>query len=92
VNQVKQIQMDGEWVNVVPDVIAHHRNKGDNLLVLEAKKIGDLEAEDRDRRKLCALKEQQHYQYAVFLRLRTGPNNPSSGFRVHRVSQAQSLH
>lgn len=75
-NRVKQVQMDGEWVKVVPDVIAHRRNTGDNLLVLEAKKVGDLEAEDRDRRKLRALKEQQGYQYAVFLRLRIGPNNP----------------
>jgi hypothetical protein len=75
-DQVKQVQLDGEWVIVVPDVIAHRRNSGDNLLVLEAKKIGNIEAEAEDRRKIRALKEQQHYHYAVFLRLRTGPENP----------------
>ena len=75
-DQVKQVQLDGKWVTVIPDVIAHRRNSGDNLLVLEAKKIGNIEAEAYDRRKIRALKEQQHYNYAVFLRLRTGPENP----------------
>lgn|GEM_PF-57555 len=41
--------MAGQWVNVVPDIIVHRRNSGDNLLALEAKKIGDLEAEAYDR-------------------------------------------
>jgi hypothetical protein len=72
---LKQVQIDGEWKIVVPDIIAHRRNSGDNLLVLEAKKVGNPAAE-ADRRKLIALKEQQHYQYAVFLQLRTGPENP----------------
>jgi hypothetical protein len=61
---------------VVPDVITHRRNSGDNLLVLEAKKVGNPEADAYDRRKLIALKEQQGYRYAVFLRLRTGRENP----------------
>jgi hypothetical protein len=73
---VKRIQLDGQWEVVVPDVIAHRRNTGDNLLVLEAKKVGNPEAEAYDRRKLAALKEQQGYHYAVFLRLRPGPENP----------------
>jgi hypothetical protein len=74
--RVKEVRLDGEWIIVVPDVIAHHRNTGDNLLVLEAKKVGNPEAEEYDRTKIRALKEQQEYHYAVFLRLRTGPNNP----------------
>jgi hypothetical protein len=73
---VKRVLIDGAWEIVVPDVIAHRRNSGDNLLVIEAKKVGDQEAEAYDRRKLIALKEQQHYRYAVFLRLRTGQDNP----------------
>jgi hypothetical protein len=74
--RVKEVRLDGELVLVVPDVIAHRRNTGDNFLVLEAKKIGDPEAEAYDRRKIRALKEQQHYRYAVFLRLRTSGENP----------------
>ena len=77
-DQVKQVQLDGEWVMVVPDVVVHRRNSGDNLLVLEAKKVGNPEAEAYDRRKLIALKEQQGYRYAVFLRLRTGQENPGT--------------
>lgn len=57
--RVKEVRLDGEWIIVVPDVIAHRRNSGDNLLVLEAKKIGNIEAEAYDRRKIRALKEQQ---------------------------------
>ena len=79
---------------VVPDVIAHHRNTGDNLLVLEAKKVGNPEAEEYDRMKIRALKEQQEYHYAVFLRLRTGPNNPGiesvEWLRLHSVSESVS--
>jgi hypothetical protein len=74
-NRVKHVEIDGRTVNVVPDIIAHRRNSGDNLFVLEAKKVGDNEADEADRRKIQALKEQQGYRYAVFLRLRTGPEN-----------------
>jgi hypothetical protein len=74
-NLVKEVELDGESVNVIPDLIAHRRNSGDNLLVLEAKKIGDREADAYDRRKIQALKEQQNYHFAVFLRLRTGREN-----------------
>jgi hypothetical protein len=74
-NRVKHVEIDGRAVNVVPDIIAHRRNSGDNLFVLEAKKVGDDEANEYDRRKIQALKEQQNYRYAVFLLLRTGPEN-----------------
>jgi hypothetical protein len=73
---VKQVQLDGRAVNVVPDIIAHRRNSGDNLFILEAKKVGDDQADEYDRKKTKALKEQQGYRYAVFLRLRTGAENP----------------
>lgn len=56
---VKQLQINGEWKVVVPDVIAHRRNSGDNLLVLEAKKVGNQDTV-ASRRNLIALKEQQH--------------------------------
>jgi hypothetical protein len=75
-DRVKEVQVDGKWAIVTPDVIAHRRNTGDNLLVLEVKKLGNPEAEEYDKGKLRALKAQQHYHYAVFLRLRTGRENP----------------
>jgi len=75
-DRVKQVELDGRAVNVVPDIIAHRRNSGDNLFILEAKKVGDDQADEYDRKKTKALKEQQGYRYAVFLRLRTGAENP----------------
>jgi hypothetical protein len=74
--RVKQVELDGEAVIVVPDVIAHRRDSGDNLFVLEAKKVRDDEADAYDRKKIKALKDQQEYRYAVFLRFRTGVENP----------------
>ena len=41
-----KVEIDGRAVNVVPDIIAHRRNSGDNLFVLEAKKAGDDEADE----------------------------------------------
>jgi hypothetical protein len=37
--------------------------------------VGDDEADEYGRRKIQALKEQQKYRYAVFLRLLAGPEN-----------------
>ena len=75
-DRVKEVRFAEKWIIVVPDIIIHRRNSSENLLVLEAKKIGDGKAEAYDRRKILALKEQQHYHYAVFLSLRTGRENP----------------
>jgi hypothetical protein len=75
-NRVKHIELDGQLVNIVPDIIAHLRDTGDNLFVLEAKKVGEADADACDRGKILALKGQQGYHFAVFLRLRTGAENP----------------
>jgi len=37
--------------------------------------VGDDDANEYDRKKIQALKEQQNYRYAVFLLLRAGPEN-----------------
>jgi hypothetical protein len=52
------------------------RNTGDNLVAFEVKKQNNEGGEDDDRRKLRALRDQLGYRFAVFLKLRTGPERP----------------
>lgn len=62
---------DTEGNTVYPDIIVHHRGEQDNLLVVEAKKMGNHRGDDHDFRKLIAFRRQLKYRYAVFLRLGT---------------------
>ncbi|MGA8153282.1 MAG: hypothetical protein WB952_20190 [Terriglobales bacterium] len=73
---VKEVTVNGEITRVVPDVIVHQRNTGNNLAVFEVKKQGNAGRDDDDRRKLRALRDQLGYRFAGFLKLRTGPENP----------------
>jgi hypothetical protein len=57
---------------VFPDIIVHHRETSDNLLVIEVKKSRNMEPDTRDKQKLKAFKKELHYCYALFLRLNTG--------------------
>lgn len=57
---------------VFPDIIVHHRETSDNLLVIEVKKSRNPEPDTRDKQKLKAFKEELHYRYALFLRFNTG--------------------
>ena len=69
---VKYLRWRNEKV-VRPDIVVHHRGCKSNLLVIEAKKEG--EADDDDRQKLAAFKADPRYEYrhAVFVRFVTGP-------------------
>jgi hypothetical protein len=73
---MKQVIVDGEMTRVVPDVIVHRRNTGDNLVAFEVKKQNNAGGDDDDRRKLRAFRDQLGYRFAVFLKLRTGPERP----------------
>ena len=58
---------------VVPDIIVHQvGHDHDNLLVIEAKKSTNPEADEHDLAKLQAIKDQMGYRFAVFLRLSVG--------------------
>jgi hypothetical protein len=66
---------DTQAKTVFPDIIVHHRNTDINILVVEVKKLnGGNEAFDFI--KLQAFRGELGYQHAVFLRFRTGPQNP----------------
>ena len=66
-------KLDAEGPQAVyPDIIIHHRGRPSNLAVLEAKKSGKSDIDDR--RKLLAFKHDPDfaYRYAVLLTLETG--------------------
>ena len=74
------VQVDDTHAKTVyPDIIVHHRETGDNLLVIEVKKSTNPENQERDNEKLRAFKEQLGYCYAIFLCLNTGKD-----FRTER--------
>ncbi len=73
----KRVQInDTNATTVYPDIIVHRRGTHDNnLLVIEMKKLTNLreEAKEFDLNKLCAFREvEYHYQYALYLQLKTG--------------------
>lgn len=58
--------------SVYPDIIVHRRDTDENLLAIELKKTTNSKNDDHDCEKLKAYREQLGYQYAVFIKLRTG--------------------
>lgn len=70
--RVKEVFVRGEYIKVVPDVIVHHRDTWENLIAIEAKKSGDVAADEFDREKLRALREQLGYEVVAFLKFKTG--------------------
>jgi hypothetical protein len=72
----KSVEADDTTATTVyPDIIVHHRGLDDNLLVIEMKKTANLQSRSRDfdLDKLRAFRrERYHYQYALYLQLRTG--------------------
>ncbi len=66
---------DTSSISVFPDVIVHKRMTNQNLLVIEVKKSTNNDPDKFDLSKLDAFKEDLHYQYALFLRLRVGDVN-----------------
>ncbi len=70
---------DIEAITVFPDIIIHHRNTDDNLVVIEMKKSTSSENEEYDIRKLRAFKSELNYQFAIFIRVKT---NGDSGIEI----------
>ena len=84
-HEVKRV--DGSVV--CPDIIVHHRNTTDNLLVIEVKKSNTQEAdtEDIDRlQKFCIGYLQ--YKYGLFLKFVVGDDAP--GLARHQWVSAKS--
>lgn len=63
---------DIQATTVFPDIIVHKRGTDDNLLVIEMKKTTSKENDDYDFGKLKAFKDQLKYQYALFIKVKTG--------------------
>ena len=66
---------DENATTVFPDIIVHHRNSPDNLVVIEVKKTTNSTPDNNDLEKLHAYKEQIGYLLGVFIRFRTGVKN-----------------
>jgi hypothetical protein len=63
---------DTQATTVYPDIIVHQRGTDNNLVVIEIKKTTSQEDDDYDKGKLGAFKTQLGYQFAIFIKLRTG--------------------
>jgi len=57
---------------VFPDIIVHHRNTLDNLLVIEMKKSSNPTSPDFDRQKLKAFVKQKGYRLGLFIQVQVG--------------------
>lgn len=68
---------------VYPDIIVHQPGHDDaNLLVVEVKKTTNPVSDDLDIAKLHRIKQQIGYEFAVFLRLPTGPDTAPADLRI----------
>ncbi|QLE99570.1 hypothetical protein FLM49_12825 [Neptunomonas phycophila] len=65
---------DTQATTVFPDIIVHRRGTGGNFVVIEMKKTSSREDDHYDLAKLNAFKEQLGYQFAIFVKVRTGDN------------------
>ncbi|WP_414828525.1 hypothetical protein [Alteromonas sp. H39] len=63
---------DTQATTVFPDIIVHHRGTNENFVVIEMKKTSSQESDGYDLAKLNAFKEQLGYQFAIFVKVRTG--------------------
>jgi hypothetical protein len=71
--QTRTVRSDNEHARTVfPDIIVHHRETRDNLLVIEAKKSSNPRGDDGDRGKLRGIKSEFGYSFALFVRFPTG--------------------
>ena len=69
----KRIESDDvDAKTVFPDIIVHHRNTDENLLVLEIKKSSNPESSAEDLDKLSRIKKAFGYKHALFIRFRVG--------------------
>lgn len=63
---------DTEATTVFPDIIIHRRGTDENLVVIEMKKTTSTESDAYDLSKLDAFKNQLGYQFAIFIKVKTG--------------------
>lgn len=63
---------DTQATTVFPDIVVHRRNTDENLVVIEMKKTSSQEDDDYDLGKLKAFKSQLGYQFAIFIKIKTG--------------------
>lgn len=73
-DEAKRLRIRGTISRAIPDIIVHHRNTLDNLLVIEGKKNNNPRGARADMTKLRAFRNQLKYKHAVFLRFRVGKN------------------
>jgi hypothetical protein len=66
---------DTEAQTVYPDIIVHHRDTDQNLLVIEIKKSSNPDNRNRDLKKLRSFISQLRYTYAAFIEFATGTEN-----------------
>jgi hypothetical protein len=67
---------DPQARTVYPDIIVHHRNSDENLLVIEIKKSTNPDRGDFDREKLAAFISQLGYRYGAFIVIGTNTESP----------------
>jgi len=79
--EIKKKTPRNEWVSAFPDIIVHQRrNRSNNLLVIEAKRVSS-EIKDRfDIAKLRAYKEALSYSFAIFLKFPSRTRKINWGF------------
>lgn len=65
---------------VFPDIVVHHRNTNENLLVIEVKKSSNPEGGEWDQRKLAEYKRQLGYLHAASICFEVGGAAP--GLRI----------
>jgi len=63
---------DTNATTVYPDIIIHHRNTEDNLLVIEIKKNASNSEKEDDRNKIELLMKEFNYSYGLFIDFKTG--------------------
>jgi hypothetical protein len=66
---------DTHGTTVFPDIIIHQRGSDENFIVIEIKKSTNTLGIEHDFKKLRAFKGQLGYQFAVFVKFRTGVDN-----------------
>jgi hypothetical protein len=62
---------------VFPDIIVHHRNTSENLLVIEIKKSNNSEDDKFDRKKIKAFIKDLKYKYGLFIKFQVASNDAS---------------
>jgi hypothetical protein len=68
---------DTQAHTVFPDIILHTRGTNHNFMVIEMKKSTNPEGDRFDLHKLRAFKRQLGYEWAVFVKVKTGTPDPA---------------